>query len=201
MILLLSADPNTVRRLPFRKTYLSQRHSSGCFRGCQTTSPSSAQPSNTPWHVARCLVAAHAASSPGVQQAEEQQQQQAGQQQAEQQHTEQQPPQPDTSWLLKHKLSECQVCGGAGRVTCKDCSGLGLLPRGGYSKKNPLNLNRAVGESLLDPAASSMGIMGCATSWCGLSFHPKQSLREITRAWCGPSAFFCRIIQYVEHMT
>jgi hypothetical protein len=60
------------------------------------------------------------------------------------------------------------VCGGAGRVTCKDCSGLGLLPRGGYSKKNPLNLNRAVGESP-NPAASAMRIMASAASWCAPS--------------------------------
>jgi DnaJ-class molecular chaperone len=48
--------------------------------------------------------------------------------------------------LLKQRLSECSVCGGTGRVACKECSGHGFLPRGGYSKKNPLNLSRAVGE-------------------------------------------------------
>lgn len=44
------------------------------------------------------------------------------------------------------RLSKCPVCGGTGRVTCKDCSGHGFLPRGGYSKRNPLNMTRAVGE-------------------------------------------------------
>jgi DnaJ-class molecular chaperone len=48
--------------------------------------------------------------------------------------------------LLKHRLSECPVCGGTGRTACKDCSGAGFLPRGGYSKKNPLNTSRAVGK-------------------------------------------------------
>lgn len=33
-------------------------------------------------------------------------------------------------------------------MSCKDCSGRGFLPRGGYSKKNPLNLSRAVGKRL-----------------------------------------------------
>jgi len=49
-------------------------------------------------------------------------------------------------WLLKQHLSECPVCSGTGRCLCKDCAGSGFLQRGGYSKKNPLNLSRAVGE-------------------------------------------------------
>ena len=48
--------------------------------------------------------------------------------------------------LLKQRLSECPVCRGSGRVACGDCSGHGFLPRGGYSKRNPLNMSRAVGR-------------------------------------------------------
>jgi hypothetical protein len=111
---------------------------------------------------------------------------------------EQQPPQPDTpAWLLKQKLSECPVCGGAGRVTCKDCSGLGLLPRGGYSKKNPLNLNRAVGVFPLDSTASALCIMGCATSRCALTLQPKADYVVDTQSLL-PCHTCC--IHHVAHM-
>jgi len=41
----------------------------------------------------------------------------------------------------------CRRCDGCGDVACRSCSGRGSLPRGGYSRKNALNSNKAVGTT------------------------------------------------------
>eukprot|EP00879_Flechtneria_rotunda_P004387 GHRR01004638.1.p1 GENE.GHRR01004638.1~~GHRR01004638.1.p1 ORF type:complete len:307 (+),score=67.44 GHRR01004638.1:157-1077(+) len=44
------------------------------------------------------------------------------------------------------RLGGCLGCSGTGRVTCKECEGRGFLRRGGYNKKNPLNMARIRGS-------------------------------------------------------
>ena len=41
--------------------------------------------------------------------------------------------------------SKCPDCDGRGSCTCKDCSGTGRLKRGGYNKKNRVDLTRILG--------------------------------------------------------
>lgn len=43
------------------------------------------------------------------------------------------------------RLSGCPECSGSGRISCKECEGQGFLKRGGYNKKNPLNMSRITG--------------------------------------------------------
>lgn len=40
----------------------------------------------------------------------------------------------------------CRICKGRGRVACDKCDGKGSLGRGGYQKKNPVDLNRIIGS-------------------------------------------------------
>jgi len=40
----------------------------------------------------------------------------------------------------------CRRCRGSCTIDCKDCRGSGQLPRGGYQKKNPVNMNRLIGS-------------------------------------------------------
>jgi hypothetical protein len=47
------------------------------------------------------------------------------------------------------RLSGCLVCQSSGRVPCKECDGRGFLKRGGYMKKNPLNMSRITGRLLV----------------------------------------------------
>jgi hypothetical protein len=42
-------------------------------------------------------------------------------------------------------LGSCPRCQGEGRVPCKACEGSGRLKRGGYQKRNRVDLSRAVG--------------------------------------------------------
>ncbi|KAF6265840.1 hypothetical protein COO60DRAFT_1291937 [Scenedesmus sp. NREL 46B-D3] len=44
------------------------------------------------------------------------------------------------------RLSGCLICQSSGRVPCKECDGRGFLKRGGYMKKNPLNMSRITGS-------------------------------------------------------
>ena len=39
----------------------------------------------------------------------------------------------------------CPQCGGTGRVACRECGGEGRLKRGGYQKRNPVDLARVLG--------------------------------------------------------
>lgn len=94
--------------------------------------------------------------------------------------------------LLKHRLSECPVCGGTGRTACKDCSGAGFLPRGGYSKKNPLNTSRAVGKLQHQPQLP--GRTGFAS--CAYVAPPCQTAHVSTLP--GPSACLCVFAQTLQ---
>ncbi|XP_057835069.1 uncharacterized protein LOC131045501 isoform X6 [Cryptomeria japonica] len=40
----------------------------------------------------------------------------------------------------------CRICKGRGKFACDKCDGKGSLGRGGYQKKNPVNLDRIVGS-------------------------------------------------------
>jgi alpha-D-ribose 1-methylphosphonate 5-triphosphate synthase subunit PhnG len=48
---------------------------------------------------------------------------------------------------VAQRLSGCLICQSSGRVPCKECDGRGFLKRGGYMKKNPLNMSRITGQS------------------------------------------------------
>lgn len=50
-----------------------------------------------------------------------------------------------SSLLLSARV--CRMCEGRGDVACAPCSGKGRLPRGGYSRKNALNVNKALGTT------------------------------------------------------
>lgn len=41
---------------------------------------------------------------------------------------------------------KCPECNGQGTCTCKDCGGSGRLKRGGYNKKNRVDLTRLYGK-------------------------------------------------------
>eukprot|EP00878_Enallax_costatus_P021201 GHUV01022438.1.p1 GENE.GHUV01022438.1~~GHUV01022438.1.p1 ORF type:complete len:174 (+),score=39.90 GHUV01022438.1:236-757(+) len=50
---------------------------------------------------------------------------------------------------IAQRLARCPECTGSGRVLCQECEGRGYLKRGGYNKKNPLNMSRLTGEAAL----------------------------------------------------
>lgn len=51
-----------------------------------------------------------------------------------------------TSDKLRATHSACPVCGSAGTVACKSCQGTGHLQRGGYNKRNPVDMTRVIGS-------------------------------------------------------
>ena len=53
------------------------------------------------------------------------------------------------------RLAPCRRCGGEGHVRCGCCGGSGRLGRGGYQKRNPVNVNRLIGEEF---SLSDLGI-------------------------------------------
>jgi hypothetical protein len=53
------------------------------------------------------------------------------------------------------RLAGCLFCHSSGRVPCKECDGRGFLKRGGYMKKNPLNMSRIIGQWASSASASS----------------------------------------------
>lgn len=44
------------------------------------------------------------------------------------------------------KTTVCRRCGGTGSVPCGPCVGKGYLPKGGYQKRNPVNVSRVLGD-------------------------------------------------------
>eukprot|EP00899_Mesostigma_viride_P007799 jgi/Mesvir1/1701/Mv21160-RA.1 len=58
---------------------------------------------------------------------------------------------PKTSEYMRRSIVdlvqfECRQCHGQGMVPCAACDGKGALARGGYQKKNPVNLSRIIGS-------------------------------------------------------
>ena len=48
----------------------------------------------------------------------------------------------------------CWLVPGSGEVKCKVCDGQGSLARGGFHKRNPISIDRIVGEYCLVPSRS-----------------------------------------------
>ncbi|KAF8071036.1 hypothetical protein HT031_001118 [Scenedesmus sp. PABB004] len=47
---------------------------------------------------------------------------------------------------VQARLASCAACGGRGRQACRECDGRGFLKRGGYNRRNPLQLQRVQGS-------------------------------------------------------
>eukprot|EP00884_Botryococcus_braunii_P018979 jgi/Botrbrau1/5765/Bobra.0134s0033.1 len=43
------------------------------------------------------------------------------------------------------KCTKCRLCNGSSLVSCQQCEGCGILRRGGYHQKNPVNLAKILG--------------------------------------------------------
>eukprot|EP00955_Chlamydomonas_euryale_P018519 197299-Chlamydomonas_euryale.AAC.1 len=52
----------------------------------------------------------------------------------------------------------CSTCNGSGIVPCKACGGTGRLGRGGYNKKNPVNMSRIIGGRPMLPSGVGMAM-------------------------------------------
>jgi hypothetical protein len=90
-------------------------------------------------------------------------------------------------------LGSCPRCQGEGRVPCKACEGSGRLKRGGYQKRNRVDLSRAVGgcarSSCIDHNHSFQVAMFAAAERC-----PRQQMAKhltsvhVVRPFCWPAA-------------
>eukprot|EP00887_Chlorella_sp_A99_P007095 scaffold2.g7095.t1 len=64
---------------------------------------------------------------------------------------------PDAGQPAAARVAPCRRCGGGRAVPCEVCGGSGRLGRGGYQKRNPLNLSRLVEEERGQPDVCAAG--------------------------------------------
>eukprot|EP01018_Ginkgo_biloba_P038759 Gb_28552 [translate_table: standard] len=67
----------------------------------------------------------------------------------------------------------CRICKGRSKVVCDKCDGKGNLARGGYQKKNPVDLDRIIG--------SKWTAMEATFGWRHFIVHSKQ--RGLAKEW------------------